>query len=86
MKWLFKFGLFAVFLGSVFLALLLCGVYADSFSLPFPRRMLVGVIGSALVFGLMSLAAALCLFRRKEKSDYAAGPSPSPRKMNEPKK
>jgi len=86
MKLLLKLGLFAVFIGSISLALLLCGAYADSFTLPFPRWVLAGIVGSIPVLGLMSLAAGLCLFSRKEKGDYAAGPSPFPEKTNEPKK
>ena len=84
MRLLFKLGLFAVFIGSILLALLLCGVFADAFTLPFPRRVLAGIVGSVLMLGLISLAAGLCLFSRKQKCDYAAGPS-FPEKTNDPK-
>jgi len=76
MKLLFKLGLFAVFIGSMLLAFLLCAVFADSFTLPFPRWVRAGIVGSVLVLGLVSLAAGLCLFRRREKNDYIAGPPP----------
>ena len=82
MRLLFKLALFAVFIGSLLLALLLCGVYVDSFTLPFRRWVLAGIVGSVLILGLISLAAGLCLFPRKKKCDYAAGPS-FPEKTNE---
>lgn len=67
MKLLLKLGLFAVFIGSILLALLLCGVFADSFTLPFPSWVRAGIVGSILMLGLISLAAGLCLFPRKKK-------------------
>ena len=85
MRLLFKLGLFAVFSGSILLALLLCGVFVDWFILPFPGWVRAGIVGSVLMLGLIALAAGLCLFPQKKKYDYAAGPS-FPEKTNEPKK
>lgn len=67
MQLLLKLTLFVLFVGSIFFALLLCGVFADSFTLPLPGWVRAGIVSSILMFGLLSLAAGLCLFPTKKK-------------------
>ena len=79
MRLLFKLSVVAVLCGSVFFILLLCGVFADSFLLPFPRWVRFGILASILGFGLSALVAGLFLWPRKSRHDCSIDPPPHPK-------
>jgi prepilin-type N-terminal cleavage/methylation domain-containing protein len=74
MRLLFKLSLVTVFIGSIFLTFLLCGVFADFFSLKFPGWVRFGIVASILIFGLIALATGLLLWPRKSRHDYSVDP------------
>ena len=77
MGFLFKGTLVAILIGSFAVALLMCRVFADSFSLPYPRWVRFGIVSTFLIALLVCTAAGMCLRHGKRS---AAADSTSPEK------
>ena len=78
MRLLFKSTLLAILIGSFGLALLMCGAFADSFSLPYPRWVRFGIVSTFLLAVLVCIAAGMCLWPPKRSEPAVAASVASP--------